>query len=333
MKKFIGKVALVTGATGLIGSNLVKKLLDEGSKVIALGRNREKIIDVFEDQFSNINFSYKIGNISDGIPASINYVDYIFHAASSISGSEIKSKPVNVIEANIVGTQKCLEFLKYQKDTGKGSGKMIIFSSATVYGSKSTQSYSVSENETELTDALDCESVPYSESKRMVEVLANSYRVQYDVESVIARIGYVYGYTKNKPNTAFYEFIDKAVNGKDIIVNNSTAARRDNIFIDDAVNGLIAIATMGISGESYNISSNGEKDNFKAIDEIAHIIVRTMNEMRPDKPISIFVKESENKRPCSVMLNNNKLKGLGWLLETSLQNGIRNTLEKYMKME
>lgn len=333
MKELAGKVAFVTGATGLIGSNLVKRLLEEGAKVIVLGRNREKIADVFINELSNINFSYEVGNISDGFPASVDFVDYIFHAASTISGCEIKNKPIDVIEANIVGTQKCLEFLKNQRDQGQSSGKMIIFSSATIYGSKHTYNRSVSESETESADALNSSNSPYSESKRMVEVLANSYLTQYGVESVIARIGYVYGYTKNKPNTAFYEFIDKALNGKNIVVNNSTTARRDNIFIDDAINGLITIATTGISGETYNISSNGEKDNYKAIDEIAHIIAQTINEMHPDKPISIFMNESENQRNCGVMLNNTKLKNLGWLLETSLQHGIKITLEKYIKME
>lgn len=333
MKKFAGKVTFVTGATGLIGSNLVNRLLEEGAKVIVLGRNRKKITDVFIEQLSNANFSYEVGNISDGIPPSIDYVDYIFHAASSISGSEIKNKPVNVIEANIIGTQKCLNFLKYQKECGKAFGKMIIFSSATVYGSKYTDNRSVSENETELADALNCESIPYSESKRMVEVLANSYFAQYGVESVIARIGYVYGYTKNKPDTAFYEFINKAVNGTNLTVNNPTVARRDNIFIDDVINGLITIATIGKSGETYNISSNGEKDNFKAIDEIAHVIVQNINQMRPERHISIYMKENENKRNYGIMLNNKKLKDLGWMVETSLQTGIKNTLEKYLNME
>ena len=70
MKKFAGKVTFVTGATGLIGSNLVNRLLEEGAKVIVLGRNRKKITDVFIEQLSNANFSYEVGNISDGIPPS-----------------------------------------------------------------------------------------------------------------------------------------------------------------------------------------------------------------------------------------------------------------------
>lgn len=332
MQKFTDKTILVTGATGLIGSNLVDRLLAEGAKVIVMGRTRTKITDAFMHYLFNANFSYEVANISKGIPASIGPLDYIFHAASSISGVEIKSKPVDVINANIIGTQKCLEFLKRQKEQGNGSGKMIIFSSATVYGNNHTLCKSVSESETTLTDALYSGSIAYSESKRMVEVLATSYHMQYGIESIIARIGYVYGYTKNKPNTAFYEFIDKAINGQDIIVNTSSSAKRDNIFVDDAVNGLLAISTMGISGETYNISSNGEKDNFKAIDEIAQLITCCINNLRKDKKISLYIKENQCERKPGIMLNNTKLKKLGWSLETSLQEGIYNTLQKYMRM-
>lgn len=330
MSDLKNKIALITGATGLIGSNLVDKLIKAGTKVIVIGRSEKKITEVFEEHLMESNFSYEVVDISKGIPPKVGYVDYIFHAASPISSVEIKNNPVDVIEANLLGAKNCLEFLKEQKERKDVSGRMIVFSSATVYGSKPAQNKSVLESETHRADALDLGSAPYSEAKRMVEVIARSYYIQYKVESIIARIGYVYGYTKNSPDTAFYGFINKAVNGEDIIVNNSGLGRRDNIFVDDVVNGLLTVALRGNPGEAYNISSNGEKDNFRAIDEIAQIIVNMSNELREGRKIQIYMKQNGNGRAPGLMLDNNKLKKLGWFVETGMQEGIKETVNRYM---
>lgn len=330
MNELKNKIALITGATGLIGSNLVERLLAEGAKVIALGRNAEKIKEIFKEHLTDTNFSYETVDISNGIPEGIDHVDYIFHAASSISGAEIKARPVDVIRANLGGTENCLEFLRQQKERREISGKMIIFSSATVYGNSFSEDKSVLEKETNMAETLDCANASYSESKRMIEVIARSYYAQYHIESVIVRIGYVYGYTKRKPGTAFYEFIDKVLAGEDIIVNNSGMGRRDNIFVGDVVNGLLLVALNGIAGEAYNLASNGEKDNFKAIDEIAQIIADTANELDKEKKIYAYIKESIGERNAGIMLDNQKIKALGWSVETSMRDGIRETIGRYM---
>ena len=331
MNKFVGKVILVTGATGLIGSNLVEKLLAEGAKVIALGRNEKKIKKVFHEYLLETNFSYVAADITYGVPKEIEYVDYIFHAASSISGAEIKARPVDIIQANFIGAEKCLDFLKQQKEQRKRSGRLIIFSSATVYGNIFPYDKSFLEDETYTADILSSRSAAYSESKRMVEVLANSYYIQYGIESVIVRIGYVYGYTKCKPDTAFYEFIDKVLAGEDIVVNSAGMGRRDNIYIEDVVEGLVLAALKGIAGESYNLSSNGEKDNFKAIDEIALMIAAATNELTKEKRIRACIKEFAGERNPGVLLNNKKIKKLGWSVETGIQDGIRKTIARYLE--
>ena len=331
MKNFKNKTVLITGGTGLIGSHLVDALLQIDAKVIVLGRNKNKITDVFQKHLHNPDFSYLEADISDGIPEQIDYINYIFHAASPISGEEIKTQPVNVIKSNLTGTEKCLEFLKFQKEQHGISGRMIVFSSATVYGTSADRDTSVSENETSRADTLTSANIAYSESKRMIEVIARSYFIQYSIETVIIRIGYVYGYTKYMPNTAFYEFIKKAVNGMDLILRNSGLSRRDNIFVEDVVKGLLLIALSGAPGEVYNISSNGEKENFKSIDEIAKLITDSANKIRAGKQIAVHTQNFNPNHKPGVKLNNTKLKNLGWSVETSIKEGIEITLRQYMK--
>lgn len=331
MNKFADKVILVTGATGLIGSNLVERLLAEGAKVIVMGRNAGKIEKVFHEHLFKGNLSYVAADIAQGVPKEIGVVDYIFHAASPISGTEIKTRPVDVIKANLNGTEKCLVFLKQQKEQKRVSGRLIVFSSATVYGGNPPHDKSFLEEETYMADILSSGNAAYSESKRMVEVLARAYLIQHGIESVVVRIGYVYGHTKCKPDTAFYQFIDRALAGEDIVVNSVGMGRRDNIYVDDVVDGLVLVALKGIAGEAYNLSSNGEKDNFKAIDEIALMIAAAVNELAKDKITQACIKESAGERNPGVMLDNQKIKKIGWSVETDMQEGIRKTIERYME--
>ena len=186
----------------------------------------------------------------------------------------------------------------------------------------------VTENDTNYAISLDAPTACYSESKRMAEVIAKSYVKQYNIDAVIARFSTVYGPTKNIPNTAFYEFIKKSILGQDIIINNSTIPRRDNIFINDAIEGLMSVTQYGRIGESYNISSNGELGNFAAIDEIAQVAVTVAN-------IGSKVKHNEMKvtKRGGLKLDNNKLKELGWRCKTSLEKGIKITLSDFGRIK
>ena len=72
MKSFSGKTVLVTGATGLIGSHIVYELMSmKNVRVIALGRNIEKIKKIFKDYINNANFYYVVQDVSDPIDLKI----------------------------------------------------------------------------------------------------------------------------------------------------------------------------------------------------------------------------------------------------------------------
>lgn len=325
------KNILVTGATGLIGSNLVDILMaSKASQIFVIGRNLIKIQKTFQEYHNDPRLIMIEHDISNQLPNKINNIDYIFHAAGPMERDIISNKPMDVIFPNIIGTLNLLNKLKEQYQQMGKSGRLIIFSSVTVYNNYSDTDITVNESNTEYAEKIDSSSC-YSESKRMIEVIAKSYYKQYNTNVVIARFSTVYGYTRNIPNTAFYEFIKKAIKRENIILNGTNFPKRDNIYIDDAIEGLLLIASKGISGESYNISSNGEKNNFSAIDEIASIINQQTSQILKKSPVKIETKHFTNRK-AGILLSNSKLQKLGWTLKWDIKNGINETITKILKM-
>lgn len=332
MYNFDNKVVAITGATGLIGSNLVNRLLKYNNiKVIAIGRNLSRLENVFEIEKSSDNLILMEQDIS--LPYKIGEpVDFVFHAAGPISGNIIKNSPVDVIMPNILGTLNTLDLIEQQKHLYDKKTKLLVFSSATVYANLKKEDIVVNEVETSIADSLDADNAPYSESKRMVEVIAKAYAKQKNIDVSIVRFSYVYGYSKNKPNTAFYEFIKRAISGEDIVLNNSDLPRRDNIYVADAVDGLLTVACNGENGQSYNVSTNKEKHNFAAVDEMAKVIVDVVNGIKgTDVKIKYNKEILDNvKRKPGIILSNDKLHSLDWNVQTSLEDGIRKTIEIYL---
>ena len=85
-----------------------------------------------------------------------------------------------------------------------------------------------------------------------------------------------------------------------------------------------------LSNTSYNLSSNGEEDNFKGMDEMANIIVNCVNK-KLGKNIRVIEPENKNRKP-GTMLNNSKIKSLGWKVNTNIVTGIEKTVEKFIDL-
>lgn len=329
---FDNSTVLITGATGLLGYNLAIRLLSSKKvRVIVLSRNEEKIRRCYASYINGNNFSYYVQDISNGLGVVKEHVDYIFHAAGTIERKYIENMPLDVISPNVFGIIKCLQFLKCQKDATGQNGRLVYFSSEAVYG-KREMDCSVRERDTDYADSIESPRAPYSESKRMAEVILKGFVKQVGVDAVIARFSWVYGNAVFRPSQALFDFIELALRGENIIIQNPDTPRRDNIFMSDAMEALLVVALYGKNGEAYNISSNGEKGNYAGSDEIAELIVRYVNERQYAKrTVKVMYEKDASVRSGGIKMDNEKIKELGWQLKTDLESGLHFLVEEIRK--
>ena len=241
----------------------------------------------------------------------------------------VLQRPVSVVLPNITGMLSLCSFLRKQKEETGRKGRLVVFSSVTVYNNPSHQDICVSETDTSHAATLHDPTACYSESKRMSEGIARSFVHQYHTDIVIARFSTVYGYTTHIPHTAFYEALTKALKGEDIVFQGSGFPRRDNIYLKDAIDALLLTALHGQSGEAYNISSEGWGNQFAAVDEIADMIIRQVKAIKGDNSSQVIV-AGDMPRKAGILLSHSKLRSLGWQPHYTLEEGIRETILEYL---
>ena len=330
-KEFEDKTVLVTGATGLIGVRIVSLLLDNTNacNVIAIGRSETKLNEIFFPYAAETRLTLITHDISSNLNLKEDTIDFLLHAGGPQERDVIINQPLDVITANISGLMNCMNYLYDQVGRTGHHGRLIVFSSLTVYGNALSDVVQlVNETDTNRAGHLDDAMTVYSESKRMAEVLAASYHRTFNIDYVTCRLSTVYGPSKSPTKTAFFEFIKKAKNGEKIIVQEKYGLRRDNIFLDDAVIGIFFAALRGKTGNAYNVSSNGELANFLSVAEIAQHVAKVANKALHNKDIvKVEFKDNTKKSNAGLLLNNEKLKGLGWKLSHTFTEGLQKSFD------
>lgn len=308
---------LVTGATGLIGSCIIDVLLAANSmynadyKIYALGRDRNKIVSRFGNKVVPI-----VQNIVDKLPINVEY-DYIIHAASNADPRTYAIQPVETVLTNVIGNNNIFEYCRYHKKT-----RVILTSSFEVYGK--IENHDIYKEED--CGILDFQILRngYPESKRCAEILLHSYVEEYNIDAVIARLSSIYGPTMQvNDSKAHAQFIRNALHGDNIVLKSKGLPRRTYCYVTDAASAILYVLFNGKTGEVYNIA------NEKSIASIAEV-AQTIAGIVGTSVVFDFPDEIESKgfsKPQNCILDNSKLRKLGWHAEYILENGMRETIQ------
>lgn len=319
-----GKTFLITGATGLIGSVMVKCLLELnkqkqlGIKVIAVVRNLEKAQQVFADEYAQVDFR-KLGLTDITAERITDSVDYIVHLASPTASKYFVEHPVETLRTAIEGTTAVLE---YAKNTPIGG--MVYASSLETYGSNHTDEW-ISEDFQGYVNPMEVRS-SYNMGKRTCECLCHAYAKEYGVNVMIARMTQTFGAgVKYNDDRVFAQFARKAIEGQNIELHTSGETCRMYCYTTDAVSAMLYLLLKGEKGDAYNIAN---KNSYISIRDMAKMV---RDEFNPNIEVVFDLKENQGYAPeTKLRLDPHKLEMMGWKPRYALIE-MFNRLNKYIK--
>lgn len=300
------KKILIVGSTGTIGSFLVDTLMrrnqlyNENITIYAGSRSLDSIEKRFKEYLNNDLFVPYPFDITKNIDIDID-LDYIVHAGSDSYPKAFQENPVEVMNSNFIGTNNLLNYCK------KNNTRLLFVSSGEVYGEYNGTT-PIKEDYQGYIDILKFRSC-YPVSKRAAETLCVSYKEEYGVDVLIARLSHVYSpFYKESDNKVHIKFIESALNKQDIVFKRGVKQIRSYTFIVDAITGLLKVLLSGKSGEVYNISN---EESIIDIEGMASLICEITNTKIIYEEINDSDKKVFNSMNYAV-LNNEKLKLLGW---------------------
>lgn len=309
--KLHNKTVFISGAYGMLASYLVYFLMylnmHKGIPVdvIAQGRSEEKAREKFGDFWQHEKFHFYSGDICRPLE-DIDKVDYVIHAAGSANPRYYKTKPVEVIEPNVLGTYHLLRMISKKKSEG-----FLFFST----GAADEKAMGI------IVDPLEEHSC-YGESKRLGETLCMAFYREHQVPVKMARIGHTYGPTMDIENDprVFASFVKCLVDGEDIVLYSDGSAKRPFCYIADATVAFLLLLLEGRPGEAYNVTNT---EQFVSIKELAEIL-STIPEKKAKvlfKKRSILDSYLEAKLEPGNRPSDARLRNLGWEPHYDIRSG------------
>ena len=285
---------LVTGGAGFVGTNLIKRLLKDGRKVVSIDNYSTGYKENEQDGCQY--FDVDITETKD-YSFLMDKPDVIFHMAALPRIQPSFKNPTEVIDVNVRGTLNVLEF-------ARECGTSVIYA-----GSSSVHSGRY-EN-------------PYTFSKLQGEELCLLYTRLYGLQTSICRFYNVYGdnmIDDGEYRTVLSIFKEQSKNGKPLTITGDGKQKRDFTHVDDIVDAMVKLANLNSKFSIFDKSFNeyqflelGRGENY-SINEIADAFGGERN----------YIKKREGEAEETLCVSKIARKGLGWNPKTDVIEWIKN---------
>jgi len=238
-----GKVVLVTGAAGFIGSNLVIELFKtiDDIKIVGIDNmNNYYDVSIKEWRLKEIEklggqWTFIKGDISDKNVIDKIFSDYkpsvVVNLAAQAGVRYSITNPDAYVQSNLIGFYNILEACRHSYDNGEtGVEHLVYASSSSVYGTNKKVPYSTD-------DKVDNPVSLYAATKKSNELMAHAYCKLYNIPATGLRFFTVYG-PAGRPDMAYFGFTNKLLKGETIQIFNYGNCKRDFTYVDDIVEGI-----------------------------------------------------------------------------------------------
>ena len=302
----------ITGATGLLGSNLSNDLISNGHSVFALVKDEtshsllsQRANRVFGNINSKSDLEYFIQKANP---------NYFIHLAAQTQAYDSLKYPYQTFYNNFVGTLNVLECLREYDNCEK----IIIASSDKAYGELIGQSYT---EEHPLKGIY-----PYDASKSAADLLSNSYRMTYNLPIVITRACNIYGKGDYNKQRLIPGIVNTFINEKNFTIRNEGKDLREYIHVNDVVSAykkILDLDNSSISNPAFNISSGDRyttMEIFRMVEKIVGVeISKTINDYQGFEIKKQFMDSSYLQSVTD------------WVPINKLENEIREVVEWYIE--
>lgn len=271
---------LVTGGAGFIGSNLVRRLVGSGHRVMTIDKltyagNLTSLAEVLDSP----NHEFVQADIADeaAMRDAVGRFrpDRIFHLAAESHVDRSIDGPLEFVRTNVLGTAALLHaahgYWSGLDDAGKARFCFIHVSTDEVFGSLSDTGYFTE------TTPYDPHS-PYSASKASSDHMARAWADTYGLPVIVTNCSNNYG-PYQFPEKLIPVVILKALRGDAIPVYGKGENIRDWLHVEDHCEALVTVAQNGVPGETYNIGGGNELRNI----DLVRILCGHLDSLRPRK--------------------------------------------------
>lgn len=312
---------LVTGGAGFIGSHLCEGLLNLKHEVICVDNLLTGSEKNIQNLAANGRFQFVKHDVTRPLPEAIS-AQVIFHLASPASPNKDNPLsymhfPIETLLVNSYGTFLLLEKAR------KWGAKFLFASSSEVYGDPGVhpqkEEYWGNVNPVGVRSC-------YDESKRFGEAIAITYLRKFDLDVRVARIFNTYGPRMPDDGRVIVSFIKNALTGKPLPVFGDGRQTRSFCFVDDLVDGLIA---MFVKDEAKGKMINLGNPNEYNIIELAELVKKQTGSV--SKLIHSPLPEDDPVRRCPDIKRAREI--LLWEPEVTLDKGLEKTIEYFKTHE
>ncbi len=315
-----GRRVLVTGATGIVGSWVVKSLLERGATVVALCVDLDPQSELVRSgDIHKVKQVY--GSLEDyaAVERAVGVweVDTVIHLGAQTLVGVAARAPLATFEANIRGTYHLLDACRVHATMIKS---VVVASSDKAYGSSPELPY------TEQTPLRAHH--PYDVSKACTDLLAQTYHDTYGLPVLIARCGNIYGggdlnWTRIVPGT-----IRSLLRGERPIIRSDGTFVRDYLYVKDAASAYLclaeAAATAKLRGEAVNFGGDARRTVLEVVGDLQRLTGRS--DLAPD--IQNTAKAEIREQWLSF---EKATRVLGWTPAYTMEQGLRETLDWYRR--